>query len=366
MKTIPIYEPTLEGNERKYLLDCIDTVWISSQGKYIVDFEHSLAKYHDMEFGIATSSCTSALHLAIKSLGIGQGDEIICPNLTFIAPANMVLLSNAKLVLVDICKDTLTINPELIKQSITKKTKAIIVVHQFGHAAPMDEIMSIAKRYGLKVIEDNAESIGGKYKGKLLGTFGDLSCYSFFGNKIITAGEGGAILTNDPKLATRCREMRDHGMSISKKYHHKVLGYNYRMTNMQAAIVLAQLERLDFILAKRGTQMRLYYDSLIRISGIKLREFKNWCDPVHWLMTITLDKGFDRDEVIKKMKEGGIECRQMINPVHHALYLKNEYSDKQFPVSVNVSQRSLHLPSSNNVSLGEIKFITETLKEVLS
>ena len=366
MKNIPIYEPSLEGNERKYLLDCIDTVWISSQGKYIRDFELQLASYHDMQYGIATSNCTTALHLAILALGLGEGDEIICPNLTFIAPANMILLSNAKLVLVDIESDTLAMSPSLIEKSITPKTKAIIVVHQFGHAAPMDEIMDIAKRYDLKVIEDNAESIGGRYKGKLLGTFGDLSCFSFFGNKIITSGEGGAILTNNPALAVTCKELRDHGMATHQKYLHVAIGFNYRMTNMQAAIGLAQLERLDYILGIRKKQMDLYYSLLEGTKGIKLREFQNWCDPVHWLMTLTLDTTYDRNEVIKSMKEKGVECRPMINPVHHALYLKDKYQDKQFPVAINISSRSLHLPSSNNLTQNEIEYIVSSFKEVIN
>ncbi|TAJ53840.1 MAG: DegT/DnrJ/EryC1/StrS family aminotransferase [Chitinophagaceae bacterium] len=365
MTTIPIYEPSLEGNERKYLIDCIDTVWISSQGKYILDFEKLLASYHGMGFGIATSNCTTALHLAIKALGLGEGDEILCPDLTFIAPANMILLSGASLKLVDIDADTLAMNPELIEKSITTKTKAIIVVHQFGHAAPMDEIMDIAKRHNLKVIEDNAECIGGKYKGKLLGTFGDISCFSFFGNKIITSGEGGALLTNDPLLATTCKELRDHGMSSNEKYLHVALGYNYRMTNMQAAIGLAQLERVDDILALRKTQMDTYYDLLKTVQGIKLRPFAEWCSPVHWLTTITLDKKYDRKEVIKAMKEKGVECRPMINPVHHALYLKDNYSDDQFPVAVDIAARSIHLPSSNKISKTEIEYIVKSLQEVL-
>jgi len=213
---IPIFEPYFSGNEKKYLLDCIDTTWISSQGKYISMFEKALAEYHGVNHAIVTSNCTTALHLSLKALDIGPGDEVLCPDLTFIAPANMVILAGAKLVLVDIHHDTLTVDPALIEKKISKNTKAIIVVHQFGHAAHMDEIMAIAKKHQLKVIEDNAESIGGCYKGKLLGTFGDVSTYSFFGNKIITTGEGGALLTNNDETAIKCRELRDHGMNHKK------------------------------------------------------------------------------------------------------------------------------------------------------
>ncbi len=366
MKVIPIYEPTLVGNEKKYLIDCIDTVWISSQGKYITDFERALADYHGVQHCIATSNCTTALHLALKALGIGENDEVICPDLTFIAPANMILLSGAKLKLVDIDKETLALDPVLIEKSITPQTKAIIVVHQFGHSAPMDEIMAIAEKYNLKVIEDNAESIGGYYKGKMLGTFGDLSCFSFFGNKVITSGEGGAILTNNASLALTCKELRDHGMSSEKKYHHIALGYNYRMTNMQAAVGVAQLEKIEEILKLRKEQMDIYYEMLSDVPGVTPRSFKDWCSPVHWLLTITLDKQYDRNDIIAKMKTFGVECRPMINPVHHAVYLRDGYSDSEFPVSVDISSRSLHLPSSNKITRNDIVIIVDALRKCLS
>ena len=362
MKKISIYEPELIGNEKKYLIDCIDTNWISSQGSYINKFENKIAEYHSSKHCIATSNCTTALHLALKSLDIGLGDEVICPNLTFIAPANMILLSGAKLVLVDIDKETLNINPDQIKSKITKKTKAIMVIHQFGHAAPMDEIMDIAKKKNMFIIEDDAESIGGKYKGKLLGTFGDICCFSFFGNKIITSGEGGAIITNNPKIAVKCREMRDHGMDSNKKYYHTVLGYNYRMTNMQAAIGLAQIENIDIILSKRFNQMKTYYNLLENVNEIKLRIFKDWCEPVHWLMTITLINSFNRDDFIRYMSDNGIECRPMINPVNHAKYLIDKYDDNDFQNSINISKSSVHLPSSSFLSSKEISYISEKTK----
>jgi perosamine synthetase len=362
MKNIPIFEPDLSGNERKYLLDCIDTNWISSQGKYITEFEKSLAEYHNVNYCIATSNCTTALHLAMKALGLGEGDEIICPDLTFIAPANMILLSCAELKLVDIDPNTLALDVNLLEKSITPKTKAIIVVHQFGHAAPMDEIMAIAKKYSLKVIEDNAESIGAKYKGKLLGTFGDITCFSFFGNKVITCGEGGALITNNRELAVRCKELRDHGMSSQKKYLHIDLGYNYRMTNMQAAIGLAQMERLNEILAIRKKQMDLYYNLLKNIPQLKLRSYASWCDPVHWLITITLDEQYNRDEFLKYMYENGVECRQMINPVHQAIHLVASYHDNEFPNSVSISNQSAHLPSSTSLTEQEIELVCNTVK----
>tara|TARA_B100000287_G_scaffold435108_1_gene501854 strand:- start:121 stop:1233 length:1113 start_codon:yes stop_codon:yes gene_type:complete len=363
---IPIFEPYFSGNEKKYLKDCIDTTWISSQGEYIQKFEKSLFEYHKMNEAIVTSNCTTALHLALKSLNIGIDDEVLCPDLTFIAPANMIALSGAKPVLVDIDPITLTIDPTQIEKSITKNTKAIIVVHQFGHAAHMNEIMEIAKKYNLYIIEDNAESIGAKYKGQLLGTFGDISTYSFFGNKIITTGEGGALLTNNPDIATRARELRDHGMSHKKKYHHIDLGYNYRMTNMQASIGLAQMEKLDHILNTRNKQMNYYNERLCHIEGVSIRDFKSWCDPVHWLITITLDEYFDRDLMIDYMKKNDVDARQMINPVHKAEHFKKFYNSANFPNSILLSESSMHLPSSTHLTLSQIDRIIDIFESGLN
>jgi perosamine synthetase len=362
---IPIFEPYFTGNEKKYLMDCIDTSWISSQGEYILKFEQALADYQNMEYAIVTSNCTTALHLSLKALGIGPGDEVICPDLTFIAPANMVVLSGAKLVLVDIHPETLTIDPDLLEEKITKRTRAIIVVHQFGHAAHMDEIMAFAKKYNLKIIEDNAESIGATYKGKLLGTFGDVSTYSFFGNKIITTGEGGAVLTDNDEVAIKCRELRDHGMSHKKKYYHVDLGYNYRMTNMQAAIGLAQMEMLDEILALRREQMDFYYEKLSNVDGISLRKYADWCDPVHWMMTLMLADKYNRDDFLLYMKDSGIDCRQMINPIHQAEHFQKLVNVNLLKNSKNISERSIHLPSSTLLNRSKINKISSIIKKYL-
>ena len=362
---IPIFEPYFSGNESKYINHCIESGWISSQGEFILKFEKRLAEYHRLKHAVVTSNCTTALHLSLKAFGIGPGDEVICPDLTFIAPANMVVLSGAKLVLVDIDPQTLAVDPTKLESKITNCTKAIIVVHQFGHAAPMDEIMAIATKHGLRIIEDNAESLGGKYKGRLLGTIGDISCFSFFANKIITSGEGGAILTDDGDIAEKCQILRDHGMSRQVRYKHVDLGYNYRMTNMQAAVGLAQLEQLDEILALRKNQMELYYTLLDNVPGIILRPFQDWCEPVHWLMTLTLDKKYNRDKFLQYMKEQGIDCRQMINPVHRADHFANEYPDSDFLNAIQISTQSAHLPSSTHLRAEQIEYIVSIIKKFL-
>ena len=363
---IPIYIPYLNKKAKKYVSKCIDTNWISSQGTYVLKFEKALAKYHNVKYCIATSGCTSALHLAIKSLNIGKGDEVICPDLTFIAPANMIMLSGAKLKLVDINSETLAIDHEKIKNKITKRTKAIVVVHQFGHSADMDPIMRIARKYNLKVIEDNAESIGGKYKGEKLGTIGDVATLSFYANKIITSGEGGAILTNSKKIAEKCYVLRDHGMSRTsnpiKRYMHIDLGFNYRMTNMQAAVGFSQLEIINKVLKKRNTQMLLYKKYLSQIGEIKVRSFKNWCSPVHWMTTLTINKKNLRNKLIYFLFKEGVDARPVINPVHQALHFKKYFNKKEFKNSINISKNSLHLPSSTYLKESEIKFICNKIK----
>ena len=363
---IPIFVPYLNKNAKKYVSQCIDTNWVSSQGTYIRKFEKALAKYHGVKYCIVTSSCTSALHLAIKSLNLGKSDEVICPGLTFIAPANMIILSGAKLKLVDINPETLAIDHKKIEKEITKKTKAIMVVHQFGHSADMNPIMKIAKKYNLRVIEDNAESIGGKYKGKILGTIGDVATLSFYANKIITSGEGGAVLTNSKKIAAKCYLLRDHGMSRSsdpiKRYIHLDLGYNYRMTNMQAAVGFSQLEIINKVLKKRNAQMLLYKKHLSKISEIKIRSFKNWCSPVHWMTTITINKKNLRNKLIYFLFKEGVDARPMVNPVHQAYHFKKYFINKDFKNSINISKNSLHLPSSTYLSLKQIKFICNKIK----
>ena len=363
---IPIYIPYLNKKAKKYVVKCVSTNWVSSQGEYVQKFEKALARYHRVKFCIATSGGTSALHLAIKSLNIGKGDEVICPDLTFIAPANMIVLSGATLKLVDIDPETLAIDHKKIEKKITKRTKAIMVVHQFGHSADMDPIIKIARKYNLRIIEDNAESIGGKYKRKTLGTLGDVATLSFYANKIITSGEGGAVLTNSKKIAEGCGMLRDHGMlrtaDIIKRYTHLDLGYNYRMTNMQGAVGLSQIEIINKIMKKRNTQIMLYTKYLSQINEIKVRSFKDWCSPVHWMTTITLYKKNLKNKLIRFLLKNGVDARPMVNPVHEAKHFKNSFNKNDFRNSTKISRNSLHLPSSTNLTKQEINFICKKIK----
>jgi perosamine synthetase len=357
----PIFEPYFSGNEKQYVNKALNTGWISSQGEFIHKFEEQFANRFDKKYGVATSNCTTALHLSLVTLGVSSGDEVICPDLTFIAPANMVALTGAKVVLVDVEEDTLALKPSLVEQAITKKTKAIIVVHPFGHAARMDELQEIADHYKLPIIEDNAESIGATYKGKILGSLGKVSCFSFFANKIITTGEGGMVLTDDQELYFSLKELRDHGMSRDRKYFHVALGFNYRMTNMQAAIGVAQLEGLNNILKRRNLQEEIYENYLSSSDKLYIRSKESRTETVHWLMTVRFKMEGIREKMLVFLKNEGIDCRQMIYPVHYAQHFKEQYVKHNFPVSEIISLNSLHLPSSTNLSEESIEEISKAV-----
>lgn len=358
---IPIFSPTFGAAERENLLECIDTGWISSQGRFIGEFEAAFAKRSDMPFGIATSNCTTALHLSLAALGVGPGDEVICTDLTFIAPVNMIAHTGARPVLVDVDPVSWAMSPEQTAQAVTERTKAIIVVHPFSHAADMDPIMAIAAQHGIAVIEDVAEAPFGEYKNRKLGSFGDMSCFSFFANKVMTSGEGGMVLCRDPKLDEKLRVFRDHGMSREKRYHHIVAGYNYRMTNMQAAVGLAQLADIDRILERRASQIASYRTAFARNPSIQVRSVEPWCKEVHWMTTISLPDAGLRGPLLKHLKSQGIDSRQMVFPVHEAVPYQDAFDPNAFPVASGISHRSLHLPSSTELSDSEIGHIAEVV-----
>ncbi len=357
---IPIYNIKLTPKDKKFVKRCLQKNWISSQGGFIHKLEKKLAYFHQVKFCLVTSSCTTALDLAIRSLNLKKGDEIICPALTFISPANMVLNSNLKLILVDIDPITLTIDINKLEKKITKKTKAIIVVNQFGHIADFDKITKLSKKYNLKIIEDNAEALGARYKGKIAGSLGDISTLSFFGNKIITTGEGGAILTNNKKLYEKCLLMRDHGMSKEKKYFHKILGFNYRMTNMQAALGYSQMLRIEKILNKRNKQFEYYKKNLNKNENLNVRFFQKWCKGVHWLTTIHLNDKRLKKKLQNYLKSEGIETRPMVFPVNYATHIK-KLNNSNFSNAVSISERSIHLPSGIDLTEKKIRYICQKI-----
>lgn len=364
-KTINIARPSFLGNERKYLLDALDSGWVSSIGPYIENFEKSFAKYHGMKHAIATHNGTIALHLALTASGISEGDEVIVPDLTFIATANSVRYCHATPILTDVSVEDWNINVAAIRKAISPKTKALIPVHLYGNPAPMKEIMDVARENGLVVIEDCAEALGAVYQGEQVGTFGDISCFSFFGNKIITTGEGGMCLTNDDALAEKMRILRDHGMNRSKKYWYDNLGFNYRMTNMQAALGLAQLEQLEQLLAIRDDIFAQYMAAIDSHPAIILPDAGS-NRSVNWMFTLRL-KGFtteQRDRVMLMLKESGIDSR----PVFYPISMMPFYNEPQFrkqptPNTHLISSEGISLPTFVGLTNNDILYIISELKK---
>lgn len=310
-KFIPVSEPSITQKEISYVLDAVKSGWVSSLGHYINEFEKRFAEFVGTKYALTTSNGTTALHLALVSVGIKKGDEVIIPDLTFVATANAVTYTGAKPVMVDVEQDTWCIDLKCFKKAIRKKTKAIIPVHLYGHPANMDKINKIACEHGLYVIEDAAEAHGAEYKGKMVGSLSDCGVFSFYGNKVITTGEGGMITTDNEELYEKAKYLRDHAMSKEKRYWHTEIGYNYRITNLQAALGLAQLERIEELILKKRQIFKWYKELLQDIEGIRLNPEKKGVKNVFWMVCLVLDKDFKigRDELIKKLKEKGIDTR---------------------------------------------------------
>ncbi len=359
MKFIPVSKPSLVGNEKKYITDCIKSSWISSHGKYIKMFEENFAKYLGINYATTCSSGTTALHLALLSLGVGCGDEVICPSFTYIATANSILYVGAKPVFVDCEPDTWNLDPQKIEKLITKKTKAIIPVHLYGHSCDMDPILKIAKKYDLYVIEDAAEALGSKYKGIKCGNFGDVSIFSFYGNKTITTGEGGMVVTNNKKLLKKIELLKGQGMDPKKRYWFSVLGYNYRMTNIQAAIGVAQLESIEKFVLKRRKIAETYNSCLKNIKGITLPVEKEYAYHSYWMYSILIKR--DRNKIMEFLMKNNIETRPFFYPMHvMPVYRKNDKNNLK--TSEEVSKKGINLPTFFDLKKKEIQFITRFFK----
>jgi perosamine synthetase len=357
---VPLISPDLTGKEMEYLIEAFLSTWISSSGNYLGEFERMFADFCGCRHGIAVSNGTVALHLALMALGVGKGDEVIVPDLTFAATINAVLHAQATPVIVDIEKDSWCIDPREIEKAITPNTKAVIPVHLYGQPCDMSAIMAIAKKNRLFVLEDCAEAHGASFDGKKVGFFGNIGCFSFFGNKIITTGEGGMCVTNSQELDEKMRVLRDHGMSKTKKYWHEVIGYNYRMTNLQAAIGVAQLERIDEIIEARGKTEERYRKQL---SGEKLIEFQRDDLPkrgkVTWLVSALVKNGI-KDVCMSKLKERKIDVRPFFYPLSEMdIYKKYVFSNK---ISREISKQGITFPSNTNLDENIFRAIKEVIK----
>jgi perosamine synthetase len=366
---IPIAVPCLDGNEIEYVKDCLSSSWISSKGKYVIAFEEKFAEYVGAKYGITVSNGTVALHLALATLGIGPGDEVIIPTFTMIAAANVVQYTGAKPVLTDSDPKNWNINPNEIEKKITEKTKAIMVVHLYGHPADMDPLMKIARDHNLYVIEDAAEAHGAEYKRRKVGAIGDIGCFSFYANKIITTGEGGMLVTNDEKIADKARKLRDqaYNMKMRKWLIHDEIGYNYRMTNIQAAIGVAQLERIESFIRIRRENAQLYNSLLGGIPGITLPPEEAWAKNVYWMYTILVDEnkfGLSRDELMCELEKYGVETRSVFYPIHLQPPYKNKFRGEKYPVAEDLSKKGINLPSGNTLTKEQVEYIANLIKSL--
>ena len=357
---IPLAEPEIGEEELQNVMDAVKSGWVSSKGPFIKEFEENFSSYIGVKNGVATSNGTSALHLALASLKIENGDHVLVPSLTFIAPANAVTYTGAKPVFVDSHPEYWCIDPSKIEEKIDDQTKAIIVVHLYGHPCDMDEIMRIAKDHGLYVIEDCAEAHGAEYKGRKIGSFGVISCFSFYGNKIITTGEGGMCLTNDEELADKMRILRDHGMNPDKRYWHDIIGFNYRMTNLQAALGVAQLKKIDCLITKKRRIATEYKNILKDLSDITPMREMPWAKSVYWLYSLLVEDGFkvSRDDLMKILAENGVDSRPLFYPIHTMPPYKTA---EIYPVAEALSRKGINLPSGPNLKEKEISRIVASI-----
>jgi perosamine synthetase len=366
-KYIPISNPALVGNELKYVTDCITSTWISSVGKYVTEFEETFAEFCGTEHAVTCSNGTTALHLALLALGVEAGDEVIVPTLTYVATANAVVYCGARPVFVDGEPATWNMDPAQVEALITPRTKGIIVVHLFGHSVDMDPIMEVARRHGLFVLEDAAEAHGAEYKGRRVGSIGDAATFSFFGNKIITTGEGGMVTTNDSRLADEIRRLKNHGMDPKRKFWFPTVGYNYRLTNVASAIGLAQMEKIDWHLEQRQMVAAWYRDFLADIPGLSWQAEMDWARHVWWLFTVIIDEeiGWNRFDIIAGLMDRGVEARQIVYPITQLPPYHDPARGHCYPVADRVVDRGIQLPTWCGLSRDDVRYIRESLKEVV-
>jgi len=364
MSNIFLDDPNLGDLEKKYLTKAIDTNFVSVVGPFVPEFEEKFAQYIGSEKAVSTQSGTAALHMALYQLGIGEGDEVIVPSLTFIATINPVLLVGAKPVIVDVDPITWNIDLQEIKKAITKKTKAIIPVHLYGSVCNIDEIIETARENKLSIIEDATESLGATYKNRQTGTFGDFGCFSFNGNKLITTGGGGMIVSNNQKKAEHIKFLVNQARDASKGYYHPEVGFNYRMTNIEASLGLAQLERIDKFLEKKRKFRKIYQEIFNDLPCIKFQKESDNSSGSWWLTCIEIDKNnIDIDNLKLKLKEKGIPTRRIFMPASEMPYLK-EFS-KPYPNAYEIYNQGICLPSSTLNEEEDIKKAAINLKNIL-
>jgi len=360
---IPVYRPLLAGNEKKYVNECLDSTWISSKGKFIPLFEQQFAEYLGVRHAASVCNGTVALHAALLAMGVGPGDEVIVPTLTYIASVNAIAYTGASPVFVDSLPDTWQMDPEDVQKKITSKTKAIMAVHLYGHPCQMDKLCSLAKEHGVYLIEDCAEALGSEFNGNKVGTFGDIATFSFFGNKTVTTGEGGMVATNDDTLHDRVVHFKGQGLAKHREYWHDVIGYNYRMTNICAAIGLAQMERIGETIARKRKIADQYRELLKDLPVVCHGEQKSTFN-TFWMCSILTPKAEQRDPLRESLKQSGIETRPLFSPAHTMPMYSRKF--QKHPVAEDLGWRGINLPSYPELREQEIGFIAKAIVKGLN
>ncbi|MEA5009348.1 LegC family aminotransferase [Clostridium tyrobutyricum] len=364
---IPLCVPEVRGNEWKYVKECLDTNWVSSAGAFVDRFEDRFAKYMNVKSAVVTMNGTSALELALRTLNIGIGDEVIVSSMTFISPVNTIKYVGAEPVFVDVCRDTWVMDADKVEDLITPKTKAIMPVHIYGHPVDMDKIMEIADKHNLYVIEDATESLASEYNNKKVGSVGHIGCFSFNGNKLITTGAGGMLVTDDQNLGERAKYLSTQTKTVlpNGSFYHEEIGYNFRMPNLLAAMGCAQLENIDdYSIAKRNNAV-LYNKLLCDVKGITLPAERKDVKNIYWLYSILVEDEYDisRDKLILKLKKNGIQSRPFFMPVHDMPPYK-ECRTGDMSVTDDIVKRGINLPSSVGLTEDEIKQVCDVIKSI--
>jgi len=369
--SIPVNEPLLDGNEMKYLAECIQTGWISSEGPFVGQFEERFAARVGRRFGIAVMNGSAALEVSVAAMGIGPGDEVILPAFTIISCAAAVVRAGARPVLVDSDPSTWNMVPEQVEEKITTKTRAILVVHTYGLPVDLDPILALANRHGVPVIEDAAEMHGQTYRGRKCGSFGRLSAFSFYPNKHLTTGEGGMIVTDDIGLANRCRSLRNLCFQPGKRFVHEELGWNFRMTNLQAAVGLAQLERLDEFVERKRKMGRRYTRLLADLPGVQLPvERTSYAENIYWVYGVVLDDAvpYEAGEAMGRLASLGVGTRPFFWPMHEQPVFKRMglFGTDSFPVAERLARRGFYIPSGLALTEGQIEQAAARVREALA
>ena len=365
--SIPVNEPVITPAAKRYVRQALETGWVSSAGPCIEKFEEAFARVIGVRHAVTVTSGTAALHCALAALGVGPGDEVIVPDFTMIASAFAVLYTGAAPVFVDVEPDTFNLDPSLLKAQMTKRTKAIMPVHIYGHSCDMDPILAFAKEHGIAVLEDAAEAHGALYKGKPCGSLGAVSAFSFYGNKIVTTGEGGMVCTDDDALAKRVRSFKDLSHSPGHRFLHDAIGYNYRMTNLQAALGLGQLEHLHEFLETKERMARHYGRRLGKILGLRLPMTKDYAKNVHWMYAVLVEEpfGISRDALAAALKSRGIDTRTFFLPCHSQPAIqKRSPSSVAYSVTERIARQGLYLPSGLAITEVQIERVCDAIEEI--